>query len=120
MIVSLLPLPFGRSFPIQEIDVDNRHQITGQPHDDAVPVSEIWVTGQILARCLDGGRANALYIRCLLQSLGVGKILDEKLSGFINVGIDFMRRDGPCGKSNSDISADLADPDLVAVKDDWC
>ena len=81
------------------------------PHYNAQAIGEVGVARKVAARFFIRRGTDTPDIANPGQRLRIKQILKEKLAGFINIGINFMRGDGFRRKPHADVTANLAIPD---------
>ena len=62
--------------------------------------------------------ADAVDVAGGVDSAGLQQVFDHVVAGFVDVGVDAVRRQVPRfgGEADADIAADLADPDAFAIE----
>ena len=105
-----------RRLPSLVPDLFEIRHFVGQPQNHPEAVGEVRVTGEVLPRVVTTGRSDATRVGKLSERLGVGKVLDEKLPGLINVRVNLVCRDRLSREAHTDIATDLPDPNLFSLE----
>ena len=98
---------------IHNLDLRDIGWLTGDEQYNAEAIGEVRIASEIASRFIVRRFAYAANIAEFCERLGICDIFEQKFTGLIDIGVNLVRRNSlPC-QPNSDIPADLTNPDRL-------